>query len=59
MPMGIMFWVLMILWALFGFGWVGYPPDGQWRRGINGGYALLTFVLFFLLGWKEFGPILQ
>jgi len=51
MPMGILFWVLMILWLVFGFfsgtGWAFW-----------GGQAL-TFVLFALLGWKCFGNPIQ
>lgn len=50
MPMGILFWVLMILWAIGSFmGWGGYPVAG----------VGLLIVLFGLLGWKTFGPPLQ
>ena len=56
MPIGILFWALMIL-ALLGFGGVGmYGWGGQ--RGpfyIN----LFQWFLFFLLGWAVFGFILQ
>jgi len=52
MDTSILFWVLMIIWALF-YG-VGYRfPDQPWARG--GGY-FLTFVLFVIIGWKLFGP---
>ena len=52
MPMGILFWVLMILWFIFGFlsgrtGWEFWGEHG------------LTFVLFALLGWKCFGKPIQ
>ena len=56
MPIGLLFWMLMILWLIFGGLW--------WRNGVNwaygwGGNMLLVFVLFFLLGWHSFGFILQ
>lgn len=50
MPMGILFWVLMILWLIGSiFSWGGFPLAGTG----------LLFVLFALLGWKAFGPPLQ
>jgi len=55
MPLGILFWVLMILWAVF-WGWGWRDPAQPFARG--GGY-LLTFVLFLILGWKIFGPVIQ
>ncbi len=42
------FWVCMLVWLVFGF-WTN-------RNDIGGmGGSLLSFVLFFLLGWKVFG----
>ena len=51
MTIGFIFWLLMILWLIFG----GYT----YRTSLNaplvwGGNALL-FVLLFLLGWRVFG----
>ena len=57
MPIGILFWVLMILWLLFGL--------VSWRRPtIVGNYGmfgngLFLWFLLFLLGWGLFGFILQ
>ncbi len=52
MPMGILFWVLMILWLIsFAFG-------GSWPYAVYTTTGLL-FVLLGLLGWKTFGPPLQ
>ena len=56
MPIGLLFWMLMILWLIFGGIW--------WRNGAAwvygwGGNMLLLFVLLFLLGWNDFGFILQ
>ncbi len=63
MPIGILFWVLMLLWLLFGlyWNWPGGPsgqPAGSASFGILGG-NLLLFILLFLLGWKVFGFMIQ
>jgi hypothetical protein len=52
MTRGLAFWVLMIIWLVFGI---------VWHFGlITGGYGplggvLLLFILFALLGWQVFG----
>jgi len=56
MPIGLLFWMLMILWIIFGFVW--YRNGVAWSYGWSGN-TLLLFALFFLLGWAEFGFILQ
>lgn len=53
MPIGILFWVLMILWLLFG-AWVYYPSGWQVV-----GWSALLWVLLALLGWQQFGPPLR
>ena len=55
MSIGLAFWILMLIWFVFGviwhFGYIGsYGPIGS---------TLLLFVLFLLLGWKVFGPPLH
>lgn len=50
MTIGVLFWILMILWLIFGF-WV-YAPNPD--RRVIGGHGLL-WVLLFLLGWSVFG----
>jgi uncharacterized membrane protein YtjA (UPF0391 family) len=55
--MGILFWVIMLMWLLFGYFGVTY--EGTYRSRILGGWGLVTFLLFLLLGWKTFGPPLQ
>jgi hypothetical protein len=57
MPKGVIFWVLMILWAVYAIGgfWV---PDQYRGRFMNAG-SLLMFVLLFLLGWATFGFVVQ
>lgn len=55
MKIGFLFWLLMILWLIFGF-WVYWPAGGQWQPlGSN----LLLWILLALLGWKVFGAPLQ
>jgi hypothetical protein len=56
MPKGILFWVLMILWLLFGL-WTYWPaPGAGWSPA--GGHLLL-WVLLGLLGWQVFGKPVQ
>jgi len=57
MPIGIMFWVIMIVWLVFGF-WQNGTELRAGRYGPIGG-SLLTFVLLALLGWAVFGPALH
>ena len=49
MPIGLIFWVLMLLWLVFGF--IPQQP-GPLRYG----GTLILFILLFLLGWAAFGP---
>lgn len=48
MTIGMIFWVLMIIWLVFGF-WAYWPLSRA-----NGPNFLLWFLLF-LLGWSVFG----
>lgn len=57
MTLGFLFWLLMILWLLFGLYWNRTDIQGG-NYGILGG-NLLLFVLLFLLGWKVFGFVIQ
>jgi hypothetical protein len=56
MTLGLAYWVLMLVWLVFGllvhFGVVGGPYGG----GVN---IILLFILFVLLGWQVFGPPLH
>ncbi len=55
MSIGLLFWVLMILWF---FSWIGT----RWG-GLTGPYIyaseFLFFVLLFLLGWHSFGFVIH
>ena len=58
MPLGLIFWVIMLIWLLFGigshFGWFGANAQiGVW------GSTLMLFLLFALLGWRVFGAAIQ
>lgn len=57
MPKGLLFWILMILWFLFGLAGVWY--EGPYRRQVLTGGSVLLFVLFFILGWAVFGFVIQ
>lgn len=58
MSIGLLFWMLMILWFLFGL-YVNWPtqpgPQAIGPLGAN----LLLFILLFLLGWGIFGFVIQ
>lgn len=51
MTMGLLFWILMIIWLIFGFAQYGGFAG---RYGLVGN-SLLLFILLLLLGWQVFG----
>ena len=57
MPIGYIFWTIMILWFVFGF----YTHRGSLTDGNYGflGNHVLVFILFFLLGWSAFGFVVK
>jgi len=59
MSRGLIFWVLMLLWLLFGV-LVFWPRGGGGAMAFAPlGGTLLQFVLFGLLGWQVFGPAVK
>jgi hypothetical protein len=58
MPIGLLFWILMVIWLLFGlmWNWPGYNRFGAYAPIGN---SLLLFILLLLLGWHEFGQPLR
>jgi hypothetical protein len=52
MPIGLAFWILMLMWLVFGM-WNAWP-----NHYVVGG-NLLLFILLLLLGWKVFGTPLH
>lgn len=57
MTKGTIFWLLMLLWLIFG-AWSLWPRAGEVMWAPIGG-SLLLFVLLFLLGWQVFGFIVK
>jgi hypothetical protein len=56
MSIGLLFWILMILWF---FSWAGATWGGpQYSWALHASSALL-FVLLFLVGWKIFGFVIH
>lgn len=55
MPIGILFWVLMVCWIVF----AGYRDTRAGPLGPAFGGNLLLFILLSLLGWRLFGPVIQ
>jgi hypothetical protein len=54
MTMGLMYWILMLLWFVFSLVWTfGGGAIGHYGPAVN---SVLLFILFLLLGWKVFGP---
>jgi len=51
----LMFWVIMLVWLIWGIAWhfavvASFGPLGS---------VVLLFLLFGLLGWQVFGPPVQ
>lgn len=57
MPLAYIFWLLMILWAIFGLGYPVYTETPNRRITLGGN--LLLFVLIVLLGWQVFGSAVK
>jgi hypothetical protein len=52
MSLQLLFWILMLIWLIFGVAYNGgylTGPYGPW------GHTLLLFILFLILGWQAFG----
>ena len=57
MPIGLIFWVLMLLWLVLGF--VPQPAGSPAPLYLKWGGTLLLFILLVLLGWDAFGPAVR
>jgi len=53
MSLQLLFWILMLLWLVFGL-WSGYIPGQPYTIRSWGGNVLL-FLLFLIIGWQVFG----
>ena len=59
MTKGMLFWVLMILWLIFGL-WISWPVGGGGAAVFAPlGSNLLLWILLGLLGWQVFGAAVQ
>jgi hypothetical protein len=57
MPLGVAFWVIMIVWFVFGLILhFGVVATGVWGGTVS---SVLLFVLFGILGWQVFGPAIR
>ena len=57
MTIGLLFWVLMVFWLIGLFGRMsGASERYPWFGTAN---DVLAFILFFLLGWAQFGFIIH
>jgi len=56
MTLALLFWILMLLWLVFGF-WTNWPATGAapWPLGSH----IVLWVLIAILGWRVFGPALH
>jgi hypothetical protein len=55
MTLGLCYWILMLIWLVFGV-LVHFNVVGGY--GVVGN-SILLFILFLLLGWQVFGPPLH
>lgn len=52
MSIGLMFWILMLIWLVFGLVAWNWPNASPYAPVGN---TLLLFILLLLLGWHAFG----
>jgi hypothetical protein len=55
MTIGFLFWLLMVLWLVFG---ILVPQWGIWSMTVLPG-NLLLWIIIALLGWKVFGSMIR
>jgi len=57
MTRGLIFWVIMLVWAVFFLlSSFGGASLGGYAHGVALTSNVLNFVLFLLLGWNVYGP---
>jgi hypothetical protein len=54
MSIGLLFWILMVIW--FAFWMMGRWTPQPWSPVVN---DVFLFILFFLLGWHAFGFVIH
>jgi len=55
MSIAILFWVIMVMWLLFG----AWTTAASWSEKRMAGGFIVQWVLFALLGWAVFGAALH
>ena len=55
MTLGLAFWIIMLLWFIFG----AYAAWSTPHAILPLGHNVLVFLLFLLLGWQVFGAPLK
>ena len=56
MTLGLCYWILMLIWLVWGVLTHFSIVAGPYTTGVN---VVLLFILFLLLGWQVFGPPLH
>jgi uncharacterized membrane protein len=56
MSLGLAFWIIMMVWLVFGLLTHFAVVPGMWGATAN---VVLLFVLFTILGWQTFGAPLR
>jgi hypothetical protein len=54
MTLALLYWVLMLLWLVFGL-WSNWPAPGTPVGFRPLGGTVLLFILLLVLGWQVFG----
>jgi hypothetical protein len=57
MSIGLLFWIIMVVWFIFG----AYQNRGAVQGGNFSAFSgsMILFVLLFLLGWRVFGFVIH
>ncbi len=60
MSLGMCFWIVMLILLIYGPAafWPSGPAPGRAWVGPMG-FSFIIWLLFFLVGWKSFGPPLH
>jgi hypothetical protein len=57
MGIGEIFWILMLIWLVFGI--LGYMQPTTFGPYWGHGNSLFLFILLFMLGWHSFGFMIR
>jgi hypothetical protein len=53
MPIGLIFWIIMLLWFLWSL------PFNRWGATYPYASNIMLFILFLILGWHAFGAAIR